>query len=123
MDAPRSVLRIVDGAGILGVTHQRVQKIYKLGRLPEPAALSSRGSDLLPVSARDPQFPADVIETLWLRVLGDVSIAEYGIVTETASVTTTQHWLCKIGTESLEHIHAGRGCRRRVEANRRTDET
>jgi hypothetical protein len=31
------MLRMVDVAEILRVTHQRVHQIYKLGRLPEPA--------------------------------------------------------------------------------------
>jgi predicted DNA-binding transcriptional regulator AlpA len=31
------MLRMTDVAELLGVTAQRVQQIYKLGRLPEPA--------------------------------------------------------------------------------------
>lgn len=30
------MLRIIDVAEVLGVSHQRVHQIYKLGRLPEP---------------------------------------------------------------------------------------
>lgn len=32
-----AMLRIIGVAEILGVTHQRVHQIYKLGRLPEPS--------------------------------------------------------------------------------------
>lgn len=31
------MLRVVDIAKILGVSHQRVHQIYRQGRLPEPA--------------------------------------------------------------------------------------
>lgn len=31
------MLRMVDVADVLGVSYQRIQQIYKLGRLPEPA--------------------------------------------------------------------------------------